>query len=95
MTEMATAPPSMARANTKTSNDFFMTMIPRFDPAICGCSNLGRARFSICELAHTLGVAATVSVASLFPTYRIRSTTVGNMCDQRRFAIARVVILSP
>jgi len=64
-------------------------------PRSCGCSNLGRALFPVCELAHTRGVVAKLIVASLFPTYRIRFTTVGNVCNQRRFAIARVVILSP
>jgi hypothetical protein len=32
MAEMVTAPPSTATANGKTSKDFFITALPRFDP---------------------------------------------------------------
>jgi hypothetical protein len=36
----------------QSKSDLFHN-VPPFRSAISGCSNLGRARFSVCELAHT------------------------------------------
>jgi hypothetical protein len=43
MAEAATAAPSTAMANAKTSRSFFTANSPDSIPAICGSSNLGRA----------------------------------------------------